>query len=73
MTPYRIAFYDTDDLTWTCIDYFVDVSFGIDIVLNFFMAYYDSDDDIVDTRSFIVCAYLRSWFMIDVVSILPVS
>jgi hypothetical protein len=73
MTPYRISFFDADDATWTYIDYFIDISFGIDVVLNFFMAYYDSDDDIVDIRAKITCSYLKSWFMIDVISILPIS
>lgn len=41
MTPYRISFYDLDDTTWVVIDSLVDGIFCIDMVLNFFMAYYD--------------------------------
>ena len=70
-TPYRIAYYDVDELSWVIIDSLVDFSFAIDIVLNFFMAFYDSSDDIVDKRSTIACNYLRFWFYIDVVSIIP--
>jgi hypothetical protein len=50
MTPYRIAFFDLDDITWVVVDSIIDFSFAIDIVLNFFIAYYDSSEDIVDNR-----------------------
>lgn len=60
ITPYRIAFFDLDDSTWIVIDSFVDAIFGIDMVLNFFTAYYDSKEDIVDTRKKIAITYVRS-------------
>lgn len=41
MTPYRIAFYDIDTLEWIIVDTVIDLFFGIDLVLNFFMAYYN--------------------------------
>ena len=73
MTPYRLAFYDADNNTWLCIDSGIDTAFAVDMVLNFFIAYYDDTDDIVDSRKKIACTYLRKWFLIDIVSIFPIS
>jgi hypothetical protein len=72
-TPYRIAFYDKDDIIWFVIDSFVDSVFGIDMVLNFFMAYYNEHDEIVDNRKKVACHYFKGWFIIDITSIFPVS
>ena len=71
--PYRLAFYDIDDNIWVAVDTIVDFTFGVDICLNFFFAYYDSSEDIVDTRKKIAKKYLSSWFIVDFVSIFPVS
>ena len=46
VTPYRLAFYDTDSLWWQSIDYVIDFLFTVDIVLNFFVAFYRDNDDI---------------------------
>lgn len=40
-TPYRLAFYATDNSTWIIIDSVIDFAFFIDIILNFFMAFYN--------------------------------
>eukprot|EP00347_Sterkiella_histriomuscorum_P024049 403332479 len=73
MTPYRIAFYDLDDVTWIVIDSVVDFLFGVDMILCFFMAYYDVGEDIVDNRKKIATSYLKSWFLVDLFSIIPIS
>ena len=49
-TPYRIAFFDVDELGWLIADSIVDFIFFIDIILNFFMAFYNSDEEVVDDR-----------------------
>lgn len=73
VTPYRISFYDSDTPFWVIIDSIVDVLFFIDIILNFFMAYYDSSDEIVDDRKLIAFSYLSRWFFLDLISIIPIS
>ena len=73
VTPYRLAFYDLDDTTWIVIDTIVDFGFSIDIILNFFMAYYDDSEDIVDNRKRVALNYLKGWFIVDILSIIPVS
>ena len=73
VTPYRNAFVDYDNLGWITVNLFLDAGFFVDIVLNFYMAYYDDTDDIVDDRKKIAKRYLRSWFLLDMVSVLPIS
>jgi hypothetical protein len=73
VTPYRLAFYDIDDIAWVVIDTVLDAGFALDIVLNFFMAYYDDSEDIVDNRKVIACRYVKRWFFIDVASVFPIS
>ena len=71
-TPYRIAFFTTDSLGWTFIDYFTDFIFGVDIIINFFSAFEDSNDELILSRKIIACSYLKTWFTIDFISIIPV-
>lgn len=73
MTPYRIAFYDVDGTGWIIVDYLTDIIFTIDIVLNFFSAYYDNNDELVYNRKVIAIRYLKSWFFVDLISVLPLS
>ena len=49
----------------------MDVVFGIDIIVVFFSAYYDENFRIVDKLSTIGCQYLRGWFILDVLAIMP--
>jgi len=51
----------------------IDFIFFIDIILNFFMGYYDSNEELVDSRPKIIKSYLKTWFIIDIVSIFPIS
>jgi len=73
VTPYRIAMYDNDSLTYVLVDASIDFLFLIDIGLNFFMGYYDINDDLVDQRRVITKSYLQTWFSIDLVSVLPIN
>jgi hypothetical protein len=51
VTPFNIAFMDKEDNTiYTYIDYFIDVCFFIDMILNFFSAYLDHEDNIIKTK-----------------------
>ena len=64
---------DVDTLEWTVIETIIDCIFGVDLLLNFFFAYYDNQDDIVDSRKRIAMSYLKGWFFIDLLTILPIS
>jgi hypothetical protein len=72
-TPFRIAFSETDDLEWTIINYTVDSTFFIDIIICFMSAFEDENEELVYDRCVIVKTYLKSWFIIDLFSILPLS
>ena len=74
ITPYRIAFIETDTLVWIILDSFVDFCFLIDLILNmFFFAYYDVDEELIYDRKKIIKRYLKSWFIIDLLAIIPFS
>lgn len=45
----------------------------IDIVLNFFSAYLDDEDNIIKNNRKIIINYLKGWFIIDTVAIFPIS
>jgi CRP-like cAMP-binding protein len=70
-TPYKIAFIDTNSSKEDFVDIIVDVLLGIDMILNFFSAYYDSEENLVKTRRKIIIKYLKGWFIIDFISIFP--
>jgi hypothetical protein len=73
-TPFRIAFDDNvEKLAWNVIDQITDALFMLDIIINFFMAYYDINDELVTDRKIIALNYLKSWFFIDLTSVLPLS
>ena len=72
-TPLRLAFSESDDLTWTIINATVDSLFGVDIIICFFTAYEDENEELVYNRKIIAWNYIKSWFFIDLMSIVPVS
>ena len=74
VTPYRVAFVEKDTMIWIIIDYIVDFFFLIDLILNmFFFAYYDKDEQLIFSRKQIVKKYLKSWFIVDFIAILPLN
>lgn len=52
------------------IDFFIDIVLTIDIVLNFFTAYY-KDVELVIQNKLIAFAYFKGFFVFDVISTLP--
>ncbi len=68
-----MAFYDNDDEMWQGIELFIDLVFFIDIVFSFFSAYYNKSEALVFLKREIAIAYLKTWFAVDFVSILPLS
>ena len=73
VTPYEVAFLET---TWPSvlfvINRFVDLCFLTDLVMNFFLAYYDAMTRVwVCSHRKIAYRYMTGWFFLDVASILP--
>ena len=71
--PYQISFIDDPSTGLLVLDYFVDTCFFIDIILTFNTTYYDKDGLLVVKRKTIAAEYLKGWFFIDFLTILPVQ
>jgi hypothetical protein len=71
--PYKIAFVDVDSDFDHTIDIVFNIFLLIDMILCFFSAYTDLEDNVVKNRGKIVSKYLSGWFIIDLVSILPIT
>lgn len=69
--PVQIALYD--ELSSTCLlfNHLVDFVFLIDMFIIFNSAYYDEDFNLIDDRCKIATTYLKGWFFLDLVSIIP--
>ena len=51
VTPYRIAFIlDDNFIAWQIIDYVIDSLFAFDIIVNFFSAYFDYNDNLITSH-----------------------
>jgi hypothetical protein len=72
-TPLNLAFTDKDDAIWTVINNTIDALFALDIVLCFFTAFEDENEELIYNKKIIAIKYLKSWFFIDIMSIMPVS
>ena len=69
--PLHIAFSNTNQ-GWCITYYSIDMIFLIDLILQFFMTIAECDmKNEVDDRRKIAIAYLKGWFIVDLLSILP--
>ena len=71
VVPVRLAFEDNDPLGWKIAYSIVDVSFLVDIILTFFTSFTDSYNLEVTDHKRIMKNYIKFWFWIDVLSIIP--
>ena len=71
--PYNVALKNktSEDVSLLVVDSIVDVIFFIDIVLNFHTTYVGPGGEVVSDPKVIRVNYLKSWFMIDLLSCLP--
>lgn len=51
----------------------IDILFLVDLISNFTVALQDDDFNIIDDRKVICYQYLKGWFVIDLVAILPLD
>lgn len=72
ITPFHVAFYDDSSVSWMATESIIDLIFFIDIIFSFMTVYYTDMEEVVDKRRVIACNYLQSWFIIDLISILPI-
>ncbi|CAH1263880.1 potassium voltage-gated channel subfamily H member 1-like isoform X1 [Branchiostoma lanceolatum] len=73
MVPYNVAFKlkDRENIPLLVTDSIVDIVFLIDIVLNFHTTFVGPGGEVVSDPKIIRMNYLKSWFVIDLLSCLP--
>ena len=71
--PYRIPFEDTTPEEWVLLDITIDTIFLFDVILNFFTAYEDENGELITERDRIAKNYVKTWFLIDMMSSIPIS
>ena len=70
--PVKFSFFEESYFVWDLAENVMDFFFVVDIVLNFVTAYYDEEEEIlVISRKKIICKYLKFWFWVDSVSVIP--
>jgi hypothetical protein len=69
--PCRLAFVEVEPPNWIRIYFAVDIMFLVDICQIFNSAYYDENFNLVQERKVIAKNYLGSWFLVDVIAIIP--
>uniref|UniRef100_A0A3Q1HZ23 Cyclic nucleotide-binding domain-containing protein n=1 Tax=Anabas testudineus TaxID=64144 RepID=A0A3Q1HZ23_ANATE len=72
MVPYNVSFRaKQNNLAWLVLDSVVDVIFLIDIVLNFHTTFVGPAGEVISDAKLIRMNYLKTWFVIDLLSCLP--
>lgn len=72
-TPLDISIEDFVSNEMKIVLYVVDFIFFIDILINFNSAYYDDQFNIKETRKEIGVNYVKGWFFLDLLAILPME
>lgn len=74
VSPLTMAFNDSNTLdAWELVDLFIDFFFFLDLIVNSTSAYIDCNSNLVTDRKKILLNYLKSWFIIDLLSCIPFS
>ncbi|CAL8393980.1 unnamed protein product [Gadus morhua 'NCC'] len=74
MVPYNVSFKHnkpSTNLGWLVADSVVDIIFLVDIVLNFHTTFVGPSGEVISDARSIRMNYLKTWFMIDLLSCLP--
>lgn len=73
MVPFNVAFKNKsmDSVSVLVIDSIVDVVFFVDIILNFHTTFVGPGGEVVSDPKIIRQNYVKSWFIIDLLSCLP--
>lgn len=75
LTPFNLAFSEqvSQVEVYTQLNLAIDLFFLVDIFVNLNTALVDEKFNIIDDRCPIFCTYLKSWLLIDILSILPLE
>eukprot|EP00927_Polykrikos_kofoidii_P034468 TRINITY_DN2924_c0_g1_i1.p1 TRINITY_DN2924_c0_g1~~TRINITY_DN2924_c0_g1_i1.p1 ORF type:complete len:790 (-),score=128.39 TRINITY_DN2924_c0_g1_i1:16-2349(-) len=71
---FLISFWNGEEQPWTrVLSSVIDVTFACDLILNFFIGIEAPDGTIVMDWKLTAKLYLRSWFLVDLVSMVPLE
>lgn len=70
ITPIAIVF-DLSAVHWVVINATIDILFFVDMVITFLSAYVTDEFVVVEDHASIAKDYLTSWFLIDLLAIVP--
>jgi len=73
VVPLRLGFSIEATKPWLIIDWITDSIFVVDILITFRTAYIDDNNVLVTIPAMIKSRYLRSWFIIDFGSTVPID
>ena len=67
------AFKETDNELLLKFDFSIEFLFGLDLILNFFVSYLDTDTnlEVTDLRKIAKKYVFKGWFLVDFVSVFP--
>ncbi|XP_069552725.1 voltage-gated delayed rectifier potassium channel KCNH5-like [Brachyistius frenatus] len=72
VVPYNVSFKTKqNNLAWLVLDSVVDIIFLIDIVLNFHTTFVGPSGEVISDAKLIRMNYMKTWFVIDLLSCLP--
>ena len=71
ISPYSIAFYSVESFSLYTLGVVTDVLFFIDMIVIFNSAINDKNMQIIVDRKIIAIHYLKGWFTIDLLAIVP--
>lgn len=66
-TPWEIAFYNDSSM----LSYFIDIMFVFDIIITFNSAFENDMLETIDDRKAIAKNYIKGWFLLDLLSVMP--
>ena len=73
LIPWQLAFVEDESLSWMIVNNVIDLSFLLDIIITFFTAYMDDHrlGVMVIDKKIIAKRYIKFWFWLDLISIVP--
>lgn len=74
LLPVAIAFFDDSlNIGWIAFSMFSDICFFVDVIFNFRTGIITNENVIILEQAKICRIYLKSWFLLDIISLLPLD
>jgi CRP-like cAMP-binding protein len=70
---YILGFLDEEPYVTIVIGLIIDIIYILDFIVNFFIAYYDFDENLITKQKSIILNYLKNGFTIDLLTVVPFS